>query len=161
LYLYDIVITFHEEIEVIWRHKISVASILYALNRYLMIPIIFLPYLLSGRVNRACLALLVYLLMSCCTTASLATCIYAINGRDWKGSVCVTATGMVQIAINVVSGLEVVYQVSAILRDALVLFLTWRATYHIVQKAQGSVTSAPLASLLMRDGQCPSFVVHL
>lgn len=38
LFIYDYIITFDQELEVVWRRKTTWSSVLYLLNRYCVIP---------------------------------------------------------------------------------------------------------------------------
>lgn len=42
LYFYDMCLTFSDSVDLIWRHRISGASLLYIVNRYLMVPYLIL-----------------------------------------------------------------------------------------------------------------------
>lgn len=38
LYFYDMCLTFSDSVDLIWRHRIAGASLLYIVDRYLMVP---------------------------------------------------------------------------------------------------------------------------
>ncbi|EPT00010.1 hypothetical protein FOMPIDRAFT_58255, partial [Fomitopsis schrenkii] len=158
---YDHCIVLRQEIDFVWRRKLSLVTLLYTTLRAASL-LFFVSYVVLLN-SVSC-----KVLRSFCLTAIAALRVYAINGFDWKAPVATFALLLVNPAMGVVyvpirkllpsrvlSYRTVFYAATAttIVGHALVLAATWRRTYGIKKLADASSLGTSLSSLILRDGE--------
>ncbi|EIW53063.1 uncharacterized protein TRAVEDRAFT_134700 [Trametes versicolor FP-101664 SS1] len=164
---YEYAITFDSEVRLIWRRKITGASILF-FNRYLL-------------VLRNALTVVSFSPMSTPVPspsfshyAAFSTLrVYALSGRDWRFAafVCLLMTGPIVGNVVRASAMEVFQRLllsvkvelthaavvllsrcTLIAGDAVVLAVTWWKTWSIKKVADAAHIGTSLVALLLRDG---------
>ncbi|KAI0323971.1 hypothetical protein GY45DRAFT_1332051 [Cubamyces sp. BRFM 1775] len=182
LIFYEYGITINQEVRLIWRRKVTGASVLFVVNRYIMIMdnIITLASFpaMSNRVRFPCYALawidvvlnlLPYFVWNAFSTMR----VYAISGRDWRiaALVCVLMLGPIisniynipfEFPVNMPSPYNCSFDnsvslathaiVPLMMGDAIVILVTWWKTYKLKKAADEARITISLVDLLLRDG---------
>ncbi|KAI0667152.1 hypothetical protein C8Q78DRAFT_982689, partial [Trametes maxima] len=181
LIFYEYLITFEDEFRLIWRGKLTGASVIFVLNRYIMVVqnaitmASIVPLCAVLGYMDVVLSILPYVLWNAFSTLR----VYATSGRDWRISsvVCVLMLGPLVSNIydapvikpvnmpapylcSASNGVSLAVHYALVLGsrcpliagDALVLAVTWRKTYRVRKIAEGSGVRTPLLDLLLRDG---------
>ncbi|EPS97037.1 hypothetical protein FOMPIDRAFT_1129324 [Fomitopsis schrenkii] len=156
LYAYERCSTLDQEVHYIWHYRLSGVSILYMFLQvttvayfllWLSLVCIYVKMVCFGTVLRKC-KLVITLLR-----------VYAVSGGGRTVSVLVFALSMVTVAYTIVPSQRnpgiTVGLATGIIADAIVLIVTWHKTYNMVRLARSANVRAPLAVILLRDGQCP------
>ncbi|OSX61842.1 hypothetical protein POSPLADRAFT_1145460, partial [Postia placenta MAD-698-R-SB12] len=148
--LYDWLLNFDREWQVVWTRKLTGASILYILNRYVGI----IGQALSIACRFAHLPCTVCGMYSSSIAAFSSLRVYGICGRQWKIPLLVIIFGMVPAISNLVSTyvhrLMTIFQCTA---DALTLGATWCSTYRTRKLARAVNIKPTISQLLLRDGE--------
>ncbi|OCH84034.1 hypothetical protein OBBRIDRAFT_742282, partial [Obba rivulosa] len=167
---YDHACTLSREVELIWGRKLSSVTVLFHLNRWTIF--LWAVMNLFGLESLATLTA-----SSCNPIVFSAVRIYAISGGKWWLTVVVFALNMVPFGTNAVrtcwskstsfdrsfqSGnskrilvhTAIVTRAALIVADVLILAITWSKTYAIRKEAARNNVSTPLATMLLRDGEC-------
>ncbi|KAI9000922.1 hypothetical protein BD414DRAFT_405632, partial [Trametes punicea] len=165
LVFYEYTITFDREVALVWGKKLTGATILFVLNRYLALlkyPICIVGLQpISDAVRNICS------LLTCMQLAAFSRLrVYAIAQQSWPMALVVAvldASGVKHcyITINRGStanyplpiGLLIATRVSAILTDVLILLITWWQTYDLRRLTPQTSMRVSLGSLLLRDGE--------
>ncbi|KAI0323966.1 hypothetical protein GY45DRAFT_1263739, partial [Cubamyces sp. BRFM 1775] len=182
LIFYEYAITFSKEVRLIWRRRITAASVLFFLNRYVMIAdniVTLISYpAMSDRVSTECSALawidvvlnlLPYFIWNVFSTMR----VYAISGRDWRIAVlvCILMLGPIvsniynipfEFPINMPPPYNCSFDNSVSLAthnivplmtaDAIIIIVTWWKTYGFKKSADDARVATSLVDLLLRDG---------
>ncbi|KAI0659997.1 hypothetical protein C8Q70DRAFT_1053251 [Cubamyces menziesii] len=181
LIFHEYFITLDSEVRLIWRRRITGASILFFLNRYIMIfdnVITLASYPARTDTGYVCAALgwmdvvlnlLPYFIWNAFSTMR----VYAISGRDWRiaSVVCLLMIG--PIASNVYNipfekpdnmpppyncqfdnalTLQTHNIIPLIAGDAIVLIVTWWKTYRLKKAADEARVKMSIVDMLLRDG---------
>ncbi|KAI0654314.1 hypothetical protein C8Q70DRAFT_925975 [Cubamyces menziesii] len=163
--LYEYIVTLGDEVDLFWKRKISSASIIFFLNRYLTI----LGYVLdsgtfhvqtdivSSTQYRACLPLDLLRYFPQAIFSSLRA--YAISECNrWIASL-VFFLLMGPVAVNAVSRthtvlrLTIISRSSAIGADFLVVMVTWWKTRKSMKLYKEANIQTSYGSLMLRDGE--------
>ncbi|TBU42631.1 hypothetical protein BD309DRAFT_865942 [Dichomitus squalens] len=168
LILHEYLITFDSEVRLMWRRKITGASIIFFLNRYIMLlsQLFILPTwapvsdLTISRCRCAALGWLdvIFNLAPYFVWNVFATLrVYALTGRDWRIPSIVALLMLGPIAANIVLSCSahivvLVSRICLIAGDAVVIAVTWWKTYRLKREAEASNIKAPLVTMLLRDG---------
>ncbi|KAI0340671.1 hypothetical protein BDW22DRAFT_1334252, partial [Trametopsis cervina] len=142
LTVYDIIITFSQEIDVIWSRKWTAMTWLFACARYGGFLMMWCSTLYFMGHDRC-----VYGLIICGRLVFSALRVYALSRRSLWPAGLVFALGMVPIGTAAVSDRE--FFIAA---DMLVLFVTWHRTCKTYKLARESNIKTSFSTLLIRDG---------
>ncbi|KAH9927694.1 uncharacterized protein B0H18DRAFT_875458, partial [Fomitopsis serialis] len=156
---YDHIITFTEEVQLIWSRRLTGASWVFLANRLLLLVYgvallvqDVLSYIHSDDTEAHAASLAVFSTLRA----------YAISGRNILITSSVLSFGLAPVCMNIVTIFRVqlttfvsVYCLagaSAILSDSIVIGTTWHSTYLIRKQAREARVQAPLVMLILRDG---------
>ncbi|KAH9896095.1 hypothetical protein C8Q73DRAFT_745200 [Cubamyces lactineus] len=175
LIFYEYAITFNNEVRLIWRRRITAASVLYFLNRYIMIldnivTLISFPAMCSALAwIDVVLNLLPYFIWNVFSTMR----VYAVSGRDWRIAVLVCVLMLGPIISNIYNipfefpvnmpppyncsfdntiSLATHNIVPLMTADAVIIAVTWWKTYRFKKSADDARVATSLVDLLLRDG---------
>ncbi|EPS94245.1 hypothetical protein FOMPIDRAFT_1055275 [Fomitopsis schrenkii] len=157
-YLYDRCLTVGQEIEHIWRRRLSAASGLYVALQLSTISMFSLE-LVQQLVMLDCN---VYSFPESLSTIAITTVyqvmiavisslrVYALNPPD----------RVTPFIVLVLSLGPAVYEITVTIAvaDVIVVLVTWRKTYHMVRLSREAGAPAPLLALLLRDDSEPGTV---
>ncbi|OSD02256.1 hypothetical protein PYCCODRAFT_1425384 [Trametes coccinea BRFM310] len=179
LIFHEYLITFDSEVRLIWRRKITGATILFFLNRYIMIlqnAITLVTYFPVS--NLTCVALgwmdivlnlLPYFIWNAFSTLR----VYALSGRDLRVAALVCLLMVGPIAANAYNiplqkpdnmpppfncevdnavTLATHNKLTSIAGDAIVIGVTWWKTYRLKKAADAARIKTSIVNLLLRDG---------
>ncbi|KAI0083647.1 hypothetical protein BDY19DRAFT_858844, partial [Irpex rosettiformis] len=150
LFFYDFFLTLPQEVNKIWRRKVTIATVLFLLNRYVFmmsrgmrtVQAVSWHHFFEQDTNRVCH---VHLLRSLVVIAAIR--IFAIWERNHIIFTFVLAVGLISPIVT--------KAVTAALFECAVIILTWIKTAHI-QRALRSINSAEgskgISYLLLRHG---------
>ncbi|KAI0330637.1 hypothetical protein GY45DRAFT_1250337, partial [Cubamyces sp. BRFM 1775] len=176
---WEYLITLDREVRLVWRRKINSASVIFLLNRYIMLvqfavqlPLSFLISDKSVRpsVNRP--------LMPDPVLAFSSLRAYAMSNRTWPIAILVYLLSIATAGYNIVTNMNdrtavrnplvmsdnaqenligastgtTATRVCLIVADALVIGVTWWRTYRFRQSAARANVKTSLLQLLLRDG---------
>ncbi|TFY59207.1 hypothetical protein EVJ58_g5932 [Rhodofomes roseus] len=176
LIFFEHIVTLPDEIRFIWRRKLTMSSLIFLLNRYILflyglvnvVGVIpwttnigsdaFSGFVCASDAERKtcrCAAIImlytVFTLLLYAITPIFSTLrVYAIAGRKWHFALATFLTGMVAVASNLV--MTIATRVCSIVSDLLVIVVTWWRTYALKREADRLHMRASLATLLLRDG---------
>ncbi|EPS97031.1 hypothetical protein FOMPIDRAFT_58652 [Fomitopsis schrenkii] len=156
LYAYERCCTVDQEVRYIWHYRLSGVSILYMTLQVTTVAYFLLW--LSLVCNQVKTVFLGTVLRTCkLVIASLR--VYAVSGGGRTVSILVFGLSMGMVANVIVPSqrnpVSTVGLATGIIADAIVLIVTWHKTYDTVRLARSANVRAPLAVILLRDGQCP------
>ncbi|OCH93105.1 hypothetical protein OBBRIDRAFT_372041 [Obba rivulosa] len=165
LIFYDNVVTWDQEVRLLWGRKWTSVSILFYLTRW------------------TCFALAMANFMSLFDWKSTpvilsALRLYAITGKKWLYPCIIGLLGLVPAIGNIIIFQNYSFNISyiqvtiasrscTIASDALVLLVTWRNTYHLRKAAREVNLRTPITSLFLINGTvhfilfCLLNVVHM
>ncbi|KZT05492.1 uncharacterized protein LAESUDRAFT_655781, partial [Laetiporus sulphureus 93-53] len=160
LFFYDIIITFDQEVRVVWTRKITAASVIYILSRYLMFLYLILTLVESAVDCEVPSPLRIAFEDSHSPVLILsftALRTYAISLHAWHVAALVFLLGMVPAGVNSVrqaldSIVVIGTRVCVVAADGVLLLVTWYRTYGLLKAANEVQVRASLASMLLRDG---------
>ncbi|OSD04337.1 hypothetical protein PYCCODRAFT_1466298 [Trametes coccinea BRFM310] len=171
LIFYEYIITINREVAFIWNRKLTGATILFVLNRYL--ALLKYPIYIVGLHCKAIniLAMLLELLPYFVWFSFSTLRVYAISRQNWRMALLVAVPGCMPLASNVylytqsstanyplpigciwLNSIPVNIDKSAIVTDVVVLIVTWWQTYSLRRLAAQTSMQVSLATLLVRDG---------
>ncbi|KAH9916645.1 uncharacterized protein B0H18DRAFT_884664 [Fomitopsis serialis] len=172
LYFYDRVLTFGQEVDLIWRRErigIAVPTFYVTLHASMILDFILdIATLPSGLPPEVRDALVTMCLAFSAITLSVisAARIYAINGKHYTVPSIIMGLWFVPIAVNIVSALhgvastafagQIATRIGLVAADALVLLVTWRITGGVRKLAQVADVKISISVLLLRDGMYTS-----
>ncbi|KAI0722669.1 hypothetical protein C8Q76DRAFT_719703 [Earliella scabrosa] len=182
LLAYEYVITFGREVDLFWKRKATMASVLFGVNRYLpmVVAALDLPYPVSPSMTYAVRAaytnaisvILQYLPWAVFSALRA----YVLSSRTWMLAILVFLLSMASPVVNfvVLSWATVIYEpgvacalnvdlsratqqiivsrTSLITSDFLVLAITWVAIYKTRGEIKALGQSTSLADIMFRDG---------
>ncbi|KAI0373014.1 hypothetical protein BV20DRAFT_939115, partial [Pilatotrama ljubarskyi] len=139
LLLYDACITFDMEVKHIWQRKVSAATWIFLLNRYLVIALYIIDTPSTFQVSNEV------------PFSSLR--VYALCSRAWHVALAILLLSSAPVWVYVV--MTVVGRSCLILSDLLVLSVTWSQTYGIMRLSRKHRLDVPfpLTTVLLRDGK--------
>ncbi|EED83567.1 predicted protein [Postia placenta Mad-698-R] len=174
-YIYDCLITFDMELQVVWARKATGASVLFIMNRYVCLVVQALE-MICQFADISC-TIAVWAAQSIVFSGLR---VYGVNGRQWKTPLLVVVLGMVPAAANLVYTVNwrmvpdtstcvitldtspralnqfvlviVATEICQSAGEALTLGATWYATYQVRKLAHGTDLKPSIAFLLLRDG---------
>ncbi|TBU27604.1 hypothetical protein BD311DRAFT_778821 [Dichomitus squalens] len=163
LIFHEYLITFDSEVRLMWRRKITGASIIFFLNRYIMLlSQLFILPTWAPVSDLSCAALgwldVIFNLAPYFVWNGFATLrVYALTGRDWRIPSIVALLMLGPIAANIILSCSahivvLVSRICLIAGDAVVIAVTWWKTYRLKREAEASDIKAPLVTMLLRDG---------
>ncbi|KAH9923606.1 uncharacterized protein B0H18DRAFT_1014195 [Fomitopsis serialis] len=185
VYVYDHVLTFGQEVAVLWTRRKGWPTVIYSLLH--LLTALELVWYVVAWINIPSCRDIQLNLVTAATYCGLnilwgfisAVRVHAINGREWPLSSVVMALYWVPVIATIYdySRLEWVFEdgqchifntastktlYGIIVADAIVLAVTWRVTYG-VKKLSAATTNMklPLTSLLIRDALHPSILLVL
>ncbi|KAL6302734.1 hypothetical protein BKA93DRAFT_736272, partial [Sparassis latifolia] len=167
--LYEHLVTFGTEYDLVWGRKLTGPNVIFFINRYALFvwSIVNILGLFSWDVDYRCETILLFrfvmqLMVYTIWAVFSGLRVYAVSSRNWYFTVPTVALGMVPVAANIVRRflvartrsdvLFVVSIASTIASDVIVLCVTWFNTYTIKRDADNANIKATIVTLLLRDG---------
>ncbi|EIW53058.1 uncharacterized protein TRAVEDRAFT_107339, partial [Trametes versicolor FP-101664 SS1] len=160
---YEYAITLDSEVRLIWRRKITGASIIFFLNRYLLV--------LQNALTVASFWPISTSVRHSITPPFSTLRVYALSGRDWRFAALVCLLMMGPVVSNVVHvrfprsirllsvNIQLIHiavvllsRCTLIAGDAVVLGVTCWKTWSIKKAADAAHIGTSLVALLLRDG---------
>ncbi|RPD66871.1 hypothetical protein L226DRAFT_542117 [Lentinus tigrinus ALCF2SS1-7] len=162
LFAYEYAVTFDREVDLFWKRRITVSSILFLINRYVpfVVNMFYAPWPLYPTTYNI---LEIFQYLPWAVFSALRAYVLTSRGRFIAGFVFLLA--LVPVVINYVTlgyatpivdplfgCFTIISRISLITSDLLLMGVTWLATYKTSRqiKALNQVTS--LSSVLFRDG---------
>ncbi|KAI0730417.1 hypothetical protein C8Q76DRAFT_613684 [Earliella scabrosa] len=149
LYWYDYLITLDQELELFWTGKITGATVLFFVNRYLslFVTVYLFPWLPFSMNFKTCIGAIAEYLQYVPWAVFSSMRMFALGGQNWILTVVV-------LLLSIISSVIAVVRITLIIADILVLTVTWVATY----KHSRNRHVLSFARTLLRDGesQCVS-----
>ncbi|KAI0748768.1 hypothetical protein C8Q80DRAFT_1102579, partial [Daedaleopsis nitida] len=157
LVLYDTLLTFDREIRLVWRRKITGASLILLFTRYLyIIRYCLVFFYVVGSSVEWCVSSLMqrwpgYKLTGHTTSVFTAMRVYALTGCNIWLSAIIFVLSTVPFTTNIV--MLIFTRLSAIVTDFLVLAITWMKTFSSWRVTRRAALRMSLPALMLRDGQ--------
>ncbi|TCD64573.1 hypothetical protein EIP91_003900 [Steccherinum ochraceum] len=169
LFCYDFVLTIPDEVRLVWNQKLSGASVLFLVNRYLVAAITVITGYLNLTVTGTCInASILSITWQFVIITFIAVRVYAIWNGDWRVFAVVFTAGLampVEALYFLISQhrppvseavrklpLFAVSLTSIIAVDAVALALTWVKTASLVRLMAKVEVKLTLTTMLLRDG---------
>ncbi|KAH9930174.1 hypothetical protein B0H21DRAFT_711987 [Amylocystis lapponica] len=175
LLVYHHILTISEEVTLIWGRRLTGATVLFILNRYVSLinqtlsVVVLFPWSNQTNQSERCIATVVVeyvfvFILYCVVALFAALRIFAIWNRDWKLFLMVLSLGLVWPCYTLLQSTDVPeclgrpnhLSLSArglsIAAELLVIILTWWRTYGIMKVMREAHLTPCLSMLLLRDG---------
>ncbi|TFK91078.1 hypothetical protein K466DRAFT_483510 [Polyporus arcularius HHB13444] len=169
LIVYDQLLTFDREVRLVWRRKVTGATVLFLLNRYFLLArflVIFGAYGISSQEVSSSATDSPVRLYSCVQSvlagevlqtapyliwAAFASLrVYALTDHLWWLAAIVFFTSCMPLATNTV--MLLLTRSSVIIGDMIVLGVSWQKTYSTWRVAKSAAIKASFAATILRDG---------
>ncbi|KAI0674248.1 hypothetical protein C8Q78DRAFT_966836, partial [Trametes maxima] len=170
--VWEYVVTFDREVSLVWTRKVNGASMIFLLNRYIMLIQFAVQLPLSFTISNE-VRIIPLLGFEPCSRPFSALRAYAMSNRTWPVAVIVFLLSITPAGYNIVrfSLLPPCYlpspkrdvpdersgttttRICLIVADALVICVTWGRTYRFRASAAQANVKTSLLTLLLRDGE--------